>query len=350
MNRKILFVIGGLKRGGAERVTVVLAKQFHHAGWDVSITTLLLNDVDYELNEGIHVIDLTTDRTSRIASIPKWLLGIRKTVKEIRPDVIISFVARINILTQIACKGIIENIIVSERNDPSCDGRGCLIDIATKILYPRAQIVVFQTKRAQKYFNTKIQKNSVIIPNPISVDVQAKIVDSKKIVSVGRLAKQKNHKLLINAFFRVLQNYPEYKLWIYGDGELGPVLSEQVIKLGIEDKVFFPGNVLDIHAQISDAEMFVLSSDYEGLSNALLEAMMMGLPCISTNCAGSDEVIQDEANGLLVPVGDETALYMAMDRLITNRKLRYTIAQNAKKEAEKFKTENIFHKWLEIVD
>lgn len=115
----------------------------------------------------------------------------------------------------------------------------------------------------------------------------------KKIVTVGRLTVQKNQKLLIESFSEVLKKYPNIILEIYGDGEKREELKYIIKTLGVSNNVIFKGNILNVHEAIADAGLFVLSSDYEGLSNALMEAMMMGLPCISTTCAGSDELISD---------------------------------------------------------
>lgn len=348
--KKVLFILGSLKRGGAERVVTILAEEFYKIGFDVNIAVLLFNDIDYPLNKNIHVADLTVDGSSRVKKIPVWLRKIRGLVKEWNPDCVISFAARINILTQIACIGLKKDIVVSERNDPRHDGRGMITRIAVEILYPKAKKVVFQTNRVKQYFRKKICENSIIIFNPISVSILAKKVKEKKIVSAGRLSKQKNQELLIEAFSKISCRYPTYSLWIYGEGELRQQLVKQADSLGIRDKIHFPGNVPDIHEKISDAELFVLSSDYEGLSNALLEAMMMGLPCISTDCAGSDEVIEDGVNGLLVPTGDVEALCEAMDRLITDEELRCRIAENARKISEKFSVEKVIGEWRKVIE
>lgn len=135
--------------------------------------------------------------------------------------------------------------------------------------------------------------NATIIFNPISVSSVSKNTNLKKIVTVGRLTVQKNQKLLIESFSEVLKKYPNIILEIYGDGEKREELKYIIKTLGVSNNVIFKGNILNVHEAIADAGLFVLSSDYEGLSNALMEAMMMGLPCISTTCAGSDELISD---------------------------------------------------------
>ena len=347
--KKIIFVIGGMTRGGAERVISILANQYAKNGWAVDIVMMLDYVIDYELDSRINLIDMTADQTHKLKSAPSWIKNFRVYVKKQKPDVIVSFVARINLVVLAATIGMSIPIIISERNDPAADGRSKLIDIATKILYRRSKTVVFQTQKARNHFSGKIKSLGRIIPNPISVECNA-TTSKKKIVTVGRLSPQKNHKMLIEAFLEVAERHPDYELWIYGEGnlrdELGTIISEH----HLEGKVFLPVNIPDIHQKIADAEMFVLSSDYEGLSNALLEAMMMGLPCISTNCAGSDEYIKDGVNGLLVPVGDKKKMAMAIERLIEDNALRTSIGKAGKKSVEQCDSQIVMKKWCETIE
>lgn len=348
--KKIIFIIGSMRRGGAERVISILANEYSDNGWEVQIITLLDNSNDYILRDSIKVINITDDKKSRIQKIPFWLIQIRRTFKQFNPDVIVSFIARINILTLIASLGLNKKIIISERNDPKSDSRTWFIKMATYLLYPLADAIVFQTTWAKNCFPKYIQKKGIIIRNPVYLDVKATEMKDNKIVAVGRLLEQKNHKLLINAFSKVIEKYPDYKLYIYGEGKLRRELVNQVEELNISDNVFMPGNVLNIHEKISDAEMFVLSSDYEGLSNALLEAMMMGLPCISTNCAGSNEVIEHEKNGLLVPIKDAKSLSESIVRLIQDRELAEKLGKNAMACSVKFKSENVINDWKKVIE
>lgn len=350
MTKRITFVIGGMTRGGAERVISILANQYVADGWQVDVVMLLLNKVEYKLNKNIRLIDMTNKSKSRILGVPQWVISFRKYVKENNPDILVSFVARINIVVLMATLGLKKKIIISERNDPAMDGRSKGIDILTKILYKKATKIVFQTKRVCEYFSKSLQDHSVIIPNPISVKQIVRNVHVNKIVSVGRLAVQKNQKMLIDAFTGVQEKYPDYQLWIYGEGDLREELEAYINSSCLEEKVFLPGNVSDIHAQISDAEMFVLSSNYEGLSNALLEAMMMGLPCISTDCAGSDEYIENGYNGLLVSVGNRDELYNAMLKFIDDRNLREEIALHGKESVQKCDSSSVVKQWQSVIE
>ncbi len=172
----------------------------------------------------------------------------------------------------------------------------------------------------------------------------------KKIVAAGRLEQQKNHAMLISAFKKIHDCYPDYSLYIYGEGRLRGSLIKQIQLLGLEEAVFLPGSVKDIHKKIADAEIFVLSSNYEGLSNALLEAMMMGLPCISTDCAGSNEIIQNNINGLLIPIGDTDKLAECMKRLINDREFSAQISKESQITSRQFDSETVIIKWESAIE
>jgi glycosyltransferase involved in cell wall biosynthesis len=347
---QIVFIIGSMRRGGAERVLSILANSYAEKGWQVNILTLLDDSNDYDLNKNIKVQPICNLGESRIRQLPKWISNIRSHVVENKPDRIVSFIARINIIAMFSCIGLNQRLIVSERNDPDSDGRSIIVRFASYLLYPLADCIVFQTKWAQSCFSKKIQKNSIIIPNPISVSVKASKTKKRKIVAVGRLSEQKNHAMLINAFKKVHNDYPEYKLYIYGEGKLRITLIKQIQELGLIDNVFLPGNVANIHEEISDAEIFVLSSNYEGLSNALLEAMMMGLPCISTDCAGSNEVIISGNNGILVPIGSVEKLAEAMEQLILDRELANKLGKEAELSSKHLVSYRILKDWEFVIE
>ena len=349
-DKKLLIILGSLGRGGAERVVSIIADYFCDKGWNVTIALLLLNKVEYQIDQRVKIVDLSSKTNSRIRRLPGWIIRIRNLVKKEKPDVILSFAARINVITQIACHGLKQKIVVSERNDPYCDGRTCLVDIMTRLLYPKAKAVVFQTKRAKSYFKKYNLKNTTIIANPIMVKCLARKPTKGKIVNVGRLEEQKNQKLLIDAFYDTLTKVPYASLYIYGEGTLKERLLRRVEKLGISEHVHLMGNVENIHEQIADSEVFVLSSDYEGLSNALLEALMMGLTCISTNCAGSDEYISDHENGLIVSVGDKDGLAAAMIEMLQDRNQAKILGEEAHRRSIAFDKEIILKQWYKLIN
>ncbi len=347
-NKRIAFVIGSMSRGGAERVISILSDEYAQRGWQVDIVCLLSNRVEYKLHPNVRILDFSGDTESRWVRFPGWLKRIRQYINTEHPDAVVSFAARINIITQLAAFGLGVKVIISERNDPKHDGRSVLIRLATRLLYPKAVKVVFQTRRAQSYF--PYLKNACLIANPISVKTVASDVTTTKIVSVGRLAPQKNQKMLIEAFAAIASDFPEYCLKIYGEGNLRSTLQKQIACYGLQSRILLQGNVVDIHERIKDAASFVLSSNYEGLSNALLEAMMMGLPCVSTDCAGSDEYIRSGKNGILVPVGDVKALTEAIRRVLTDRSLARRMGRQASEDSVSFTQKKVIKQWFNAIE
>jgi len=217
-------------------------------------------------------------------------------------------------------------------------------------IYRRVARVVFQTKWAQSCFSSQVQANSVVISNPVDTDVVPVDSSLPVIVTAGRLEPQKNHRLLLHAFAAMNQVRPGYHLQIFGEGPLRDELRLCAHGLGLDDVVELPGTVSEIHERMAAARMFVLSSDYEGLSNALLEAMQIGVASVSTACAGSSEVVVDHINGLLVPVGDATALSEAMLSLANDEELRRRLAVAARETGKGFRPLRIFAQWDDIVD
>lgn len=347
--KKILFITGSMGKGGAERVISLLSKYYIKKGWKVSIAMLLHNKIEYEIQRDINIVNLSSKY-----GIKRGFFGVIKNtrtyIKEYQPDVIACFMAQNILLTALAIKNLKIPFIVSERIDPSQVKRNVLFKYFLNRIYEKSSLVIFQTKRAQNYFNEKIRKNSCIIGNPISVTTTKSSKGKHIIVSVGRMTKQKNQEMLIRVFNKIHDKYPEYIMQIYGDGPLKKQLEHQITDLGLSNCVFLPGVSDNIHSDISNAEMFVLPSNFEGLSNALMEAMLMGLPCISTNCSGSDEIITNKENGLLVPIGDEEKMYEAIEKMILNPELREKISNNSINSMEQYKEENIIRVWDSTIE
>jgi len=301
--KSIVFITGAMTRGGAERVISLLSNQYVQLGWQVRIVMLLHNRVEYILHPNVEVINFSDDKVNVILNIPRLILKLRYYIKRNKPNVVVSFMAPICLIAGIACYHQDTRWILSERIDPSAEKRNPLFAGMLNFLYSKCDKTVLQTKRVMNYFPENIRNNSIIIPNPIQVSTMAFRKRKKRIVTAGRLMPQKNQAMLIEAFSKLHEIHSDYVLDIYGEGPLKSILQEKINTLGLSNVVRLKGNVPDIHEQIADAEMFVLPSDFEGLSNALLEAMMMGLACISTNCAGSDEVITDGQNGIpFIPI------------------------------------------------
>ena len=222
-------------------------------------------------------------------------------------------------------------------------------------LYKKADGFVFQTEDAKKYFDGIIKCESKIIPNPINpkfIKEPYSKTRKKNIVTVGRLEEQKNHELLIDAYKEVVKDFPEYKLLIYGDGSKREKLESIIKDNKLEKNVILMGKKDDIENEIYDASLFVLSSDYEGMPNALMEAMALGLPSISTDCpcGGSKMLINNEENGILVKTGDKKDMAKAINRLIENKELCKKLSNNSYKIKDEYSIENIQEKWLSFIE
>lgn len=349
---KISFFIGSMAGGGAERVISILANHYCEKGWDVDIALLLKNEVGYKLNENINIVNLCGKHNSYFKNAISWIVNIRKYIKKRKPDRVVSFIGRINALVLMSTFGMKVPIIVSERNDPKHDGRGNFMLKMCNMSYgfKHCKAIVHQTKYEESCFDSSLAPKSHIIPNPIEVKTEKGTPQKGRIITAGRLGPQKRHTMLINAVTQLSKKFPEIKADIYGDGELKNSLQELIDSNNVTESIVLKGNVSDLHTQIADADIFVMTSDFEGLSNALLEAMMLGLPCISTNYPGADEVINDGVNGLLVPMGNEEELAKAIKRILTDNELREKLSMEALKTSENYKKEVVLKLWENVIE
>ncbi|MBO5486499.1 MAG: glycosyltransferase family 4 protein [Eubacterium sp.] len=346
---KICFVIPSMTGGGAERVTANLANRLDEMGHEVKILMTASDDVAYKLNEGISVNQIGERTHGSLLGRVQRIFTLRRYFKQNKKTVFISMPTDTNMFAILASLFLPVKLIISERNDPNQYGHKGLRDF----LYRFAKKMVFQTEDARNCYSKRLQNVGRIIPNPICEENLEGFTGqrSNRFVVVGRLEPQKNHALLLDAYARVALEYPTHDLYLYGKGSLEQKLKEQCGRLGIADRVHFEGFCKDVHKQIADAAAYILSSDYEGISNSLLEAMAMGLPVISTDCpiGGSRMLIEHEKNGLLVPVGDKEALTNAMIYIITNKEETQKMGEEATKVKERFSIEVIADKWLQYM-
>lgn len=347
---KIFFYISTLGKGGAERVVTQLAKEFGKQDNNVTITTSYREENEYEIPSYIRRINLLKekDTSNKIKRNLRLISKLRKIIKRDNPDLLISFMQEPNVRSIIATRGLRTKSIISVRNDPKMEYPETIGNIISKYLLPKADGCVFQTEDAKKYFPKKLQEKSTIIFNQVDhrfFDVKKK--EGEDIVSIGRLSPQKNHKMLINAFEKVNQKFPNEKLLIYGQGELKEELEDEINKRGLEHNIHLMGLTSDVPKVLSKAKMFILSSDYEGMPNTLLEAMAVGLPCISTDCpcGGPRTIIEHREDGLLVPINDEKELERSILLLLEDKKFSNRISRNAKEKSEIFKPSYIFKQW-----
>ena len=347
---KISFFIGGMRRGGAERVISILANDYCQRGWDVDIVLLLQNAVEYDLDSRINIVDITKKAGGYMKNTAYWLKHIRHYLKQHKPDRIVSFVGRINALVLTASIGLKLPVVVSERNDPKQDGRGAVMQWYCNRIYHRADAIVYQNEHEKSCFSHSLAKKGCIIPNPVSV-AATKQGNSTTVATAGRLIEQKNQKILVSAMAQVHKTYPDVKCRIYGEGSLRAALQTQIEELGLRDVVTLEGNVKDIHARLADCGIFALTSNFEGLSNALIEAMQVGLACITTDYPGARELITDGETGLVVPMNDADALAKAIIKLIENNNgCADVLAEQGQIFAARFNAETVLAQWYAIIE
>lgn len=354
---KITFCIPSLGSGGAERVVSILANKFSEYGYEVSIIMLSHMLCVYPLSENVDIECLECDDDGNLPYIKRYplrLKKIRNAVKKLSPDVVISFMSETNIDVCYALSGMNIPVIVSERNDPAIDPASKIKQLMRKLAYFKPSGFVFQTPDAKAYFSKRIQKKSKIILNPLAGYLPAPFEEEreKRIVAVGRLNKQKNFPMLIDAFSVFSQKYPEYVLEIYGEGVLEEKLQQYISDKKLNDRVILKGFCKNVHEQTLSAGMFVMSSDFEGMPNALLEAMAIGLPCISTDCpcGGPRMLIEPYENGILVPVNDTKKMTEAMLYMADHPEQAEKMSKNAVYVRERANVESISEQWMDIVN
>ncbi|MBO5868920.1 MAG: glycosyltransferase family 4 protein [Oscillospiraceae bacterium] len=352
--RKIVFVISSMVANGAERVMSLLVNKAAEQGIEATLVLISSDKMDYPLSDKVNVHFVAKDLPKgRIRTALTRFQRLRKVIRDENPDVVVSFLTTCNIYACLASVGLGIPVIVSERNDPVRDCPSKMRRFARNMSYRLAKGFIFQTEEAKEHFSTKIQSKAIVIPNPVKDNLPFADLENreKTVVAAGRLSKQKNYPMMLEAFAQFHAIYPDYKLQIFGAGEDEAMLREMTQTLGVAECVEFMGLVHDLHDRIKKAGMFVLSSDYEGISNSLLEAMSMGLPCVSTDCpcGGSRHLIRDGVNGLLTPVGDASAFALAMKRVAESDAFARSIGQQAQQTRNTHAAEAIIEQYFTFI-
>lgn len=345
---KIIIITKNMVGDGAERVIAQLSNYFVARGKGCKIITLNDDEVFYALDRRIEVLPVGFKSSNKVLDKLMRYSVVRKMVRREKPDLVLTLPEEIGAYVLPALLGTGIPVYVSERNNPWVMPDVKITRFLRDHMYPFAKGVIFQTEMAKSFFPESIQRKGIVLSNPVDaqrIPAQYTGEREKVVVAAGRLSPQKNMPLLLKAFARFSPNHPEFKLRIFGEGELREELTELTKKLNIADKVEMPGRSTTLLEKMNPCAMFVLPSDYEGLPNVLLEAMCMGMPSISTDCrCGPRDLIEDGVNGLLVPVGDVEALHEAMEKM-ADPVYAKTLADNALKIREKLTSPEIFVSW-----
>ncbi len=353
---RIVFVIGVMGNGGAERVIANLSNEFVLYGWNVDIITIYGSKQDYELDRRVKIRNIICKCPVRLLRPFERFIAIRRCIKEGNPGVVVSFLADVNIHVIISMLGMKKKLIVSERNDPQRNPKPKWMRWLRDRLYDRVDGIVFQTKDAEAYFAAFLKERvkTEIIPNPIkdNLPVYNRATDSNEFITACRLNAQKNLPLMIDAVKTLVDRGFDVRLSIYGEGPERKKLKAYIESLGLEDRVFLCGFTNEIHDKMKNAACFVISSDYEGISNSMLEALAIGVPVVATDCpvGGARMYIADDITGRLVPCGDRDALAEAMMTAVIDRDKAIEWGKNASQIRNNLSIKDITFKWKKFIE
>lgn len=360
--KKVLFHLTSFEQGGAERVISNLSGRLAEDGYEVVVTTQWEGPNEFKLHEKVKRIDVGLGEkdanAGRIVKAFARLINLRKAIREEKPDIVISFLKKNNYRALIANMGNRIPNIVAVRNDPKSEYVSKMDKYLIPLLFPRADGAVFQTEEQRDFFTKSLKGLSEVILNPVhNKYILEEIPEEKEkvVIHSGRLVAFKNQAMLVRAFIKVHEKHPDYKLQIYGrdaaDGtkdKLESIIAEnnagEYIKLmGASD---------ELEKIIPKAEIYAFSSYYEGLPNALIEAMAMRMPVVATDCpcGGPRTLITHGENGLLIPVNDKEAMVSSICRLIEDKEYAKALGENAGKIAERVNEDAIIEQWKNFIE
>lgn len=359
---KILFVIPTLGTGGAERVATILANSFAKDN-TVEFFVMEQSTVErYPIDTRIKIneIGIEVKRGNKARAVLNFGVNyikqrnalIRK-IKTYQPNIMISFLPKADMLAFSVERSNKFRWISSERNDPM--SRSALERWILNHIYTKTDTLVCQTNKVADFYRSKGVRHTIVIKNPLVLKEQEKTelnINYKYFISVGRLDKQKNYEMLIQAFSMAKKetNCLE-KLLILGDGPDKERLQNIIDGLHMTSNILLVGRKNNVFDYLKNAEAFVMSSNYEGLPNALIEAMAMGLPVISTDFfTGAAAELIDEHNGYLVPVGDTKKMTEAIKQMLNcSCSTRERMGKTSNKKVAEMSIEKISREWTELI-
>ena len=351
--KDIIFVTISMGGGGTERVISLLANHYASEGKKVAILMIASDDVQYDINPAIEVISLSQATDGSLSKRIKRIGSMRKYFSKNKSNKIIAMGTVAAIFTLLSTIGLKRDIVISERNDPNRLNHKPIsnkMKMVRNLLYRRANMIAVQTKDVIDALPENLHNRCKVIPNPLSDSLPAANIDgvrNKTVISAGRLTEQKNHKLLIDAFHE-FSNNNDYTLNIYGKGELESELKNYVDSLNMSDRIHIMGFCDNLYEKLLSEGIYVSSSNWEGISNSLLEALALGIPTIATDCpvGGSRMFINNMENGILIPVDDKQSLIDSLQQIASNNSLAKKLSVNASKIRDTLSVEKIAKLWL----
>jgi GalNAc-alpha-(1->4)-GalNAc-alpha-(1->3)-diNAcBac-PP-undecaprenol alpha-1,4-N-acetyl-D-galactosaminyltransferase len=355
---RVLMVTGALDCGGAQRVLTDMANYWATRGWQVTLATWNTQDNRdfYALASGIERLWLGADPQvplpgGRLQAALARMLTLRRLLRCLRPDAVLSFIDVSNVFTLLAAQGLGLRVVVSERTSPGVAHAVPQPWAALRRLcYPWAAEVVAQTRDAAEWLAKKCRVRALVIPNALRPLPSLTVPREPAIVAVGRLSSDKGFDILLRSFAQISAAFPDWKLFVIGEGPERAALTALRHELRLDERVEFVGQIQGIEAWLARAGLVVHPSRREGFPNAVLEAMGMGAAVISADChSGPRELIVDGVNGRLVPVDDVATLARVMSELMAAPELRERLGQEALKTRETFAQGLIMERWAQCL-
>jgi glycosyltransferase involved in cell wall biosynthesis len=362
---RITLVISSLARGGAERVMSVLASSWAERGKDITLLTFDHGGTPaYPIHPSVKLCSLGLEAPSGhfLQALYKNLRRIRvlrRAIRDSHPDMVISFMDTVNVLTLFATRRLGTPVIVCEHIDPALYNIGRIWGNLRRLAYPFAYELICLTQASLGRFESMTNVRGRIIPDPVVAPPSCSDSNTRGdgdragrvLVAMGRLVPQKGFDILLNVFSGIAERHPDWSLKILGSGPLGAELETQSKVLGLANRVHFTGEVSDPFPVLRAADLFVLSSRFEGFGLALCEAMACGLPVVSFDCpSGPGDIIRHGVDGILVPPEDAVALSAALDRLMGDAEERKRLASRAPEVLSRFGTDRILTLWENLFE
>jgi len=366
MYRRIMLLVSSMDSGGAERVASILVNAWAERGDAVTLVPTFSGrgECFYPVSDRVKLVylaDVAGKTSHSLVAYNRRFWALRRLIREIQPDVVVSFLVNVNVAAILTTRGLGIPVIACEHINPQFDADiRDRLKLLRRLTYRMADIVTLLGEDMVSTFRVMVPgiKHLKVIPNPLPdalLKVQGKSnskVDHPRLIAMGRLSQQKQFEWLITAFGLIAADFPDWELWIWGEGPLRLQLEQQVRDAGLDSRVFLPGRTTNPWEELGKAEIFVLSSAYEGFPMVLLEAMALGLPCVAFDCpSGPREMTQNGQDSLLVPAGDRTALVEALRRVMSDAALRRELGERASASVRKRYTLNkVLPMWDDLFD
>ncbi|AZY51463.1 glycosyltransferase family 4 protein [Bordetella avium] len=361
--RRILIFIHSLHGGGAERVAVDLAGHWVRAGHEVMILTQAEGDA-YPIPEGVLRQVLGTDGRGGARGIldnVRRVRALRAVLRQFRPDIVLGMMTTSSILAVLAAWGLPIKVIATEHTHPPSQQLSGMWQRLRRLTYPRAARVVALTRGTADWIAEHVPGSRLaVIPNPVHWPLPRNeprlrpptLPGRHYLLAVGRLHPDKGFEVLIDAYAQLAARFPDWDLLILGEGEERARLAAQAAAHGLGERIYLPGRAGNVADWYESADLYVLSSRFEGLSNTLLEAMASGLAPVCFDCdTGPREIVRDGLDGVLVrPVSDAAAMAQALAALMQDAPARSRMAAQAQTARERFSARHVLGLWRQLFD